>query len=52
MALASEAQHLALIRGETASRMSDALESTMNILDALPYNMKYNPATEELRILA
>jgi hypothetical protein len=52
MPLAPEAQPLVLIRGEPASRMSDALESMMNILDALPYNMKYNPETERLPVLA
>jgi hypothetical protein len=52
MPLSPAAQPLVLIRGETASRMSDALESMMNILDALPYNMKYNPETERLPVLA
>jgi hypothetical protein len=50
--LALEAQPLVLIRGESATRMSDALESMMSILDALPYNMRYIPQTENLPILA
>jgi hypothetical protein len=52
MPLSPAARPLVLIRGETASRMSDALESMMNILDALPYNMKYNPETEKLPVIA
>jgi hypothetical protein len=52
MPLAPEAQPLILIRGESATRMSDALKSIMSILDALPHNMKYNPRTEKLPILA
>lgn len=52
MPLAPQAQPLVLIRGESASRMSDALESMMNILDTLPYKMKYNPQAEKFPILA
>jgi hypothetical protein len=52
MRLAPEAQPLVLIRGESATRMSDALESMMNILDAPPYNMRYSPQTGNLPILA
>jgi hypothetical protein len=52
MPLAPGAQPLVLIRGESASTMFDALESMMSILDALPYNMKYSPRTENLPILA
>jgi hypothetical protein len=50
--LAPEAQPLVLICSETASRMSDALESMMNILDALPHNMRYDPQPEDLPIVA
>lgn len=52
MPLAPQAEALVFIRGESATRMSDALDSMMNILDAFPYNMKYNPRTEKLPNMA
>lgn len=46
MPIAPEAAPQVLLRGEPATRMSDALESVMNILDQMPYNWKYDSNTK------
>ncbi|KAH0338251.1 hypothetical protein KCU81_g7738, partial [Aureobasidium melanogenum] len=46
MPVAPEAAPKVLLRGEMATRMSDALESVMNILDQMPYNWKYDSNTK------
>ncbi|KAG9663717.1 hypothetical protein KCU95_g1779, partial [Aureobasidium melanogenum] len=46
MPVAPEAAPQVLLRGEMATRMSDALESVMNILDQMPYNWRYDSNTK------
>lgn len=46
MPIAPEAAPHVLLRGEPATRMYDALESVMNILDQMPYNWKYDTNTK------